>query len=166
MLTRSRTQIYSTVQITNSCAFQDSSRFLYKFFWVLQSVTKLFLGNSLEKNTFFYPKVYDQSPPIKKFLIVYIHICFCSFFSLLVCTLSKMNRVHHPHLLTSFSLFSRVVGKEKIWAPVAEFFLFPQSTEFGLKVLIELGVLLRRGGREGRRLHKNHACSLKSLYCG
>lgn len=47
-------------------------------------------------------------------------------------------------------------------APVVELFLFPQSTEFGLKVLIQLRILLK--GREGvGGLHKNHICSLKSL---
>uniref|UniRef100_A0A8C4TVH0 Very-long-chain (3R)-3-hydroxyacyl-CoA dehydratase n=1 Tax=Falco tinnunculus TaxID=100819 RepID=A0A8C4TVH0_FALTI len=53
-----------------------------------------------------------------------------------------MNRAYHPHLLTSFSLFSRVGGKEKMRAPVVELFLFPRSTEFGLKVQTEDSVLL------------------------
>lgn len=59
-----------------------------------------------------------------------------------------MNRVHYPHLLTSFSVSSRVRGKEKIWAPVAELFSFPWSSEFGLRVLIQMGILLKRGGKE------------------
>lgn len=49
-----------------------------------------------------------------------------------------------------------------MWAPVVELFLFPWPTEFGLKILTQLRILLK--GREGMGgLHKNHACALTSL---
>jgi len=47
-------------------------------------------------------------------------------------------------------------------APVVERFLFPRSTEFVLKVLIQLRIPLK--GREGGvGLHKNQVYSLNSL---
>ena len=83
-------------------------------------------------------------------------------FLICTCILPKMNRVYYPHLLTSFSLFSRVGGKKKMQAPVVERFLFPRSTEFVLKVLIQLRIPLK--GREGGvGLHKNQVYSLNSL---
>lgn len=85
-----------------------------QFFLGLVVCNKVFLFFFLMGNHWaFYTQMYDRSPPLKRFLLA--PIISCSF--VCTCTLPKMNRVYHPHLLTSFSLFSRVGGKKENAAP-------------------------------------------------